>query len=130
MFLFFVLMLRKRVTLIVQTKKGIILARHAFNFRYALPGGGLKKMELPSNAARREIKEEFNLKVLKMKKLFELNRGIHRHFVFLVSVLDFEKMKTNWEIRKIAFYRRGDTSIGRNRICGSAREILNKAGFL
>src|SRR3989344_4983443 len=90
-------MLRDRVTLIIKTKKGILLGKHVFNWKYALLGGGVKWRESLEGAVKRELKEETNLECLRMKRLFDFNYRLHRHKVFFVETRG--NLKFNWEIR-------------------------------
>ena len=97
-------MLRKRVTLIIKTKEGILIGKHIFNWNYALLGGGVKFGESDLDVVRRELKEETNLGCKKIKYLFEFNCGLHKHKVFLVEPKG--EIKFNWEIREHGFVDR------------------------
>jgi len=88
-------MLRRRATLIVKMKEGILIGKHIFNWKFALLGGGVKFGESYLDAMERELKEETNLECEKIKYLFELKYGLHKHKVFLVEGKG--EMKFNWE---------------------------------
>ena len=89
-------MFRKRVSLIIEMPKGILVVKHIFPRTWGLPGGGIKFGESAEDAARRELFEELGLKATKIKHLFDFNYRLHRHFVFLVEARG--KIKLNWEI--------------------------------
>jgi len=113
-------MLRKRATLIVKSKNGILLVKHFFPRNWSLPGGGIGLRENAERAARRELKEELGLNVKKMKFLFNYISGLHRHKVFLVEPKG--KINKNWEIVDYCFVKdwRG------RKMSGFAKSILKK----
>lgn len=90
------MVLRKRATLIVKMSQGILLVRHVFPWKWGLPGGGIKRREKAEEAARRELFEETGLRVKKIKHLFDLDYGWHRHNVFLITAKG--KINLNWEL--------------------------------
>ncbi len=114
-------MLRKRATLIVETSNGILLVNHLIfgKLKFSLPGGGIKFSETPENAAIRELKEETNLQVTKIKFLFNHNSLMHRHFVFLVKAQG--KIKPSWETRHFAYYKKDMKNLSK-----FTREIIEK----
>lgn len=116
------MVLRRRVTLIVKMKEGILVGKHIFNWRFALLGGGVKFGEGFEEAARRELKEETNLECRKIKYLFELNYGLHKHGVFLVDAKG--EMKFNWEIREHRFVSKNNYQEVKLR--GFSRRILER----
>lgn len=76
-----------------------MLARHFFNFRYGLMGGGVRFGENLEDTVRREIGEELRCKVGKAKHLFFIDSWFQRHEVFSVTLMG--KPKPNWEIREL-----------------------------
>jgi len=98
-------MKRRRVCVILETPKGVLVAQHRFNFKYALPGGGIKGGEEEKEGIRREIKEETNLELYDIKYLFEIDTLIQKHKVFKAKHKG--KIKTNWEIKRIRYTKEG-----------------------
>ena len=115
-------MFRKRATLILKTEDGIMLALHAFNFRYGLLGGGVKRGESLEDAARREILEELGLNIHGLKFLFNLDCCFQRHFVFYASVEGVPKR--NWEVRKLIYFNGRD--LRKVSLNSSSRRILGR----
>lgn len=116
------LMFRDRATLILEKNGKILVVKHIFNFRFGLPGGGRKFGEKFEEAARREIFEELGISNCKMKFLFGLNFGLHRHKVFHARVNG--EIKKNWEIREIRFVSRDE--LKNFNLNSYARKIIGK----
>ena len=75
---------KMRATVIVPTNEGILLARDHKGM-LLLPGGNLKRGELPIAAAARELHEETGLKAQALEFLFEEESDFYLHQVFLVQ---------------------------------------------
>ncbi len=115
-------MFRKRATLIIKMKEGILIGKHIFNWKFALLGGGVKFGEDYLDAVKRELKEETNLECRKVKYLFDFNYGLHRHKVFLVEARG--ERKFSWEIRKYRFV--DGENYGEINLREFSRRILDK----
>jgi|SRR3989344_8668695 len=114
-------MIRKRVSVIVETSKGILLVKPYFPPRYVLPGGGLKKGESLVDAGRRELLEETGLSCKKIKHLFDLEMFYQKHFVFLAETRG--EIKLNWENRGHVFLKGFSNDLGMSK---GTRLILEK----
>ena len=56
----------------------VLLVRHSYGPRqWELPGGGIKRHELPSGAARREMREELGIDIDDWMALGEMPASIH-----------------------------------------------------
>lgn len=70
-------MRQRAVAVIVQNNKLLLIHRIKDDEKYyCLPGGGVEDTEIPENTVVREIREELNLKIESVEKVFEFeNRG-------------------------------------------------------
>ena len=94
--------IRNRATLIVETKKGILLTSALpFPFVFSLPGGGIRRREIPAEAAKRELEEETSLKVKEIKFLFTYKTFLNNYIVFSAKAKGTPIPQK--EVRKIAF---------------------------
>ncbi|MDO8460003.1 MAG: NUDIX hydrolase [Nanoarchaeota archaeon] len=100
------MILRNRATVIVEDEKGILLVSHSFGKRpnFMLPGGGIKRKELPLTAAVRELHEETNLEATEVKYLFNFKSEYNNHFVFLIKTRGALRKKR--ETRYISFFNK------------------------
>lgn len=73
-----------RATIITRTPEGILLVKDHKGF-WLLPGGSLKRGELPISAACRELYEETQLNAQQICFLFEFESEHYLHHVFEVS---------------------------------------------
>jgi len=55
---------------IIKEGKVLLLERRKFPYKFTIPAGHLEKGEVPSKAVKREVKEETNLKIDDIEKLF------------------------------------------------------------
>jgi len=102
-------MRRIRVGAILHAPDGILLAKHIFNFRFGLIGGGAKKNESLEEAMKREIFEELRTTPSKIKHLCTINKGIHQHEIFIaeVPILSLDRLKS-WQFRELFFLNKNN----------------------
>lgn len=77
--------MKERAT-IVCTRSGRVLLVTRGNGRWALPGGTIRRSELPAEAARRELVEETGLAAGRLAFLFMFGGLRKRHHVFHLDV--------------------------------------------
>ena len=92
---------RKRTTLIVKTKEGILVEKPWFLFKYRLVGGGVKYGESFEEAGKREMFEETGLKVRGLKYLFDFEEGLQKHEVFFAEIKNMGGIRGNWENKNL-----------------------------
>lgn len=93
------MILRHRASVILKLGSDIALVRHHFPRALALPGGGVRRGELASDAARREVSEELGLDFKGIRHLFDFSYGFHRHHVFYATARG--RAWPNWEIAEV-----------------------------
>ena len=99
-------MKRRRATVIVKTKKGILLASHSRHGRpiYQLPGGGVRKGEKSIRAAKRELYEETGLHTSKIKHLFDIEAKTQIYKVYFAKT--HGRLRKRHETTHIRFYNK------------------------
>lgn len=102
-------MRRVRVGAILHTPDGILLAKHAFNLRFGLIGGGVGKNESLEEAMKREIFEELGTTPSKIKYLCTIHKGIHQHEIFIAEIplLSLDKLNS-WQFRELFFLNKNN----------------------
>lgn len=103
-------MRRVRVGAILHTPDGILLAKHAFNLRFGLIGGGVKKNEPLEEAMKREIFEELRTTPSKINHLCTIHKGVHQHEIFTaeVPILSLDRLKS-WQFRELFFLNKNNS---------------------
>lgn len=113
----------------IEREGKFLVARHAFNFRFGLIGGGVKIGEALKKCIERELNEELSCDVKNVKFLFTLDCCLQRHEVFLVKIKG--KPKLNWEVRELREIRKDE--FGKGFLTTSTkrifREFLGEKGF-
>ena len=78
---------RPRVVAVVINNKRVLLLHRWNNGEeyYILPGGGQEQGETLKETITREIKEELNLKVKNLKRLFKFTNLGHQEYYYLIT---------------------------------------------
>jgi hypothetical protein len=77
---------RKRATVVVENKKGeVLLVREKNTDRFSLPGGGMRRNERPSTAAKRHLRSETNLSAYKTERTGVHESSSNVHTVYKVK---------------------------------------------
>ncbi len=103
------------VKVIIQHKNEILLIKNTYGptaKKWTLPGGGVKKKEALTEAAKREIREELGLKLNNLRKLGSfLNTAEHKKdtaTVFFSRVENKNIRPSKKEIKQVAWFDRKD----------------------
>ncbi|MGC9603263.1 MAG: NUDIX domain-containing protein [Minisyncoccia bacterium] len=74
------------VGVILRDKKILLMHRIKDGEEYfTFPGGGIENIETPEETAKREVEEEFSLKVIKCKFLFDIFNRTGKEYYFLIE---------------------------------------------
>jgi 8-oxo-dGTP diphosphatase len=76
---------KDRATVLCRRSDKILLVTRRWS-RWALPGGTIRRTELPHEAARRELAEETSVVVDRLTYLFQFHGLGKRHHIFLVDL--------------------------------------------
>lgn len=108
-------MKRQRATALILNEQGILLCvespenkDYSYNssrdFLY-MPGGEIENNESPEMSLTREIKEELNLDVVKMTKLFDYETSFQVYKVYQVELSDIPQLTDN--LKWLGYYKEG-----------------------
>lgn len=97
------------VRVIISDDKKIFLVKHRYGNLWVLPGGGIKREELAEDAAKREVFEETNIKILSLEKILGEYKNDQEGKDDTVTVFVAQKWndcgrKWNWEIKESGFF--------------------------
>ncbi|MFA5249579.1 MAG: NUDIX domain-containing protein [Candidatus Paceibacterota bacterium] len=99
------------VRVLVINNGRILLVRHHYCKGFYLPGGGVKKGEIPSEAAKREISEECGLLLENIELLGEYANDHEGKkdtiTLFLAKIEDGVDPKPGWEIKFCNYFSFG-----------------------
>jgi len=122
--------------IVVNDNRQVLLVRHSYLKGWYLPGGGVDKGEIMSEAVRRELLEEAGIAAKGNPKLLGvfLNRkGLGRDHIGLFEVTDWAPSETylqsNTEIADARFYSADDLPDGTTRATSARiREYVGAGG--
>jgi 8-oxo-dGTP diphosphatase len=76
---------KERATIVCRRGDQVLLVARDRS-RWALPGGTIKRLESPLDAARRELAEETAIEALELHFMFQFGGLSKRHYVFLADL--------------------------------------------
>lgn len=96
--------MKDRATVLCRRHDKILLVTRRWS-RWALPGGTIRRVESPYEAARRELAEETTLVVDALTYLFEFRGLGKRHHIFLVDLAAHSAPAPSNEIAGCEWFR-------------------------